>query len=134
MNGKNGEHEMSDYQIEVMVSILLRTGMLISAGVVFLGGVLFLLRHGGEQVNVSKFVGQPSIDRRIPEILEGALSLRPRSIIQFGILLLILTPVARVALCIIGFAAERDSRYVLITIIVLAVLLYSLIAGAAGLA
>jgi uncharacterized membrane protein len=131
-NGENGEHKVTDYQIEVLVSILLRTGMLIAASVVFVGGVLFLVKHGGEQINVSKFVGQPSIDRRVPEILEGALSLRARSIIQLGILLLILTPVARVALCIIGFAAERDYRYVLITIIVLAVLLYSLISGAAA--
>ncbi|HEX4749532.1 MAG TPA: DUF1634 domain-containing protein [Bryobacteraceae bacterium] len=124
------EKKMTDVQIELMVSVLLRAGVLISAAVVFVGGTLFLLGHGSETINVSKFVGQPSIDRRIPEILEGALSGRARSIIQLGILLLILTPVARVVLSIIGFAAEKDSKYVVVTVIVLAVLLYSLIGGA----
>jgi uncharacterized membrane protein len=127
----NGEKKMTDFQIELMVSVLLRAGVLISAAVVIVGGMLFLLRHGKETINVSRFVGQPSIDRRIPEILEGALSGRARSIIQLGILLLILTPVARVVLSVIGFAAEKDSTYVTITLIVLAVLLYSLITGAA---
>ena len=52
--------------------------------------------------------------------------------IQLGILLLIATPIARVALSLIGFAVERDRKYMLITAIVLAVLLYSLITGGAG--
>ena len=47
-----------------------------------------------------------------------------------GVLLLIATPVARVALSLVGFALERDWHYVLITAIVLAILLYSLIIGA----
>jgi uncharacterized membrane protein len=47
-------------------------------------------------------------------------------------LLLIATPVARVAFSLFGFAAERDRTYVIVTTIVLAVLLYSLIGGAAS--
>jgi uncharacterized membrane protein len=48
------------------------------------------------------------------------------------VLLLVATPVARVAFSIVGFALERDRLYVVITTIVLAILLYSLIAGVAG--
>jgi uncharacterized membrane protein len=42
------------------------------------------------------------------------------------LLLLILTPVARVAFSVAAFALERDWTYVAITLIVLAVLIYSL--------
>lgn len=129
-----GERKMTDFQIELMVSVLLRAGVFIAASVVLAGGIYFLIRHGMEPVNLSKFAGEPSIDRHIPEIIIGAFSGRARSIIQLGILLLIATPIARVALCLWGFGEERDHKYVVITAIVLAVLLYSLISGAAGLA
>jgi uncharacterized membrane protein len=43
-----------------------------------------------------------------------------------GLLLLIATPVARVAFSVIGFALEKDWMYVVITLIVLALLIYSL--------
>jgi uncharacterized membrane protein len=43
------------------------------------------------------------------------------------LLLLIATPVARVMFAVVGFAMERDPLYVLLTLIVLAVLLYSLL-------
>ena len=123
---------ISDLDIERMVSVLLRTGVLISGAVVLAGGVFFLSGHGSEPISVSKFVGQPNIDRYAPEVLRGAFSGRARSIIQLGILLLIATPIARVALSLVGFARERDGKYMIITAIVLAVLLYSLISGAAG--
>ena len=58
------------------------------------------------------------------------LKLRGRGIIQLGLLLLIATPVARVALSIFGFAKERDRMYVVFTLIVFSILLYSLIGSA----
>jgi uncharacterized membrane protein len=44
-----------------------------------------------------------------------------------GLLLLIATPVARVALLAVAFAVQRDRLYVVVTLIVLAVLLASLV-------
>ena len=124
--------KMNDERIELMVSKLLRIGVLTAGIIVFLGGVYYLARHGAEVPHYSEFQGQPSIDRILPQIVAGAISLRARSIIQFGLLILIATPIARVILCMVGFALERDRRYVFITSIVLAVLLFSLITGAAG--
>jgi uncharacterized membrane protein len=49
-----------------------------------------------------------------------------RAIIQLGLLLLIATPVARVAFSAVAFAIEHDYMYVVITLIVLAILSYSL--------
>jgi uncharacterized membrane protein len=79
-----------------------------------------------------KFHVQPAHDRLVHEIIAGAFALRSRSIIQLGVLLLIATPIVRVAFSIVGFALEGDRLYVVITSVVLAILLYSLIAGAAG--
>lgn len=123
--------KISDIAIERMVSIVLRTGVLLSALVVLAGGLYYLARHGNEIADYRTFRGQPSIDRVIAEIARGAIDLRARSIMQMGVLLLIATPIARVACCLLGFALERDGKYVAITAIVLAVLFYSLISGAA---
>jgi uncharacterized membrane protein len=124
--------KITDSNIEQVVSILLRTGVLISGLIVFSGGVYFLLRHSSEEVDFSQFHGEASIDRLVPEIVSGAIHLRARSIIQLGILALIATPILRVAISLAGFVFERDRNYVLITAIVLAILLYSLISGATG--
>jgi uncharacterized membrane protein len=124
--------KITDRGIEQIVSVILRSGVLISGAVVFLGGSFFLARHGGERVNYHSFHAQPVSDRLVHGIIAGAVARRARSIIQLGVLLLVATPIARVAFSIVGFALERDRLYVAITTIVLAILLYSLFAGAAG--
>ncbi len=120
----------TDATIERMVSVLLRSGVVVSAVVVSAGGVYYLARHGHEYADHHTFHGEPSIDRVVGQIIAGAITLRPRSIIQLGLLLLIATPIARVAFSLVAFALERDRTYVVITAIVLTVLLYSLISGA----
>ena len=105
---------------------------MISGLIVLLGGIYFLTRHGREPANYHVFKAQTFAGHYIPEILRGALQFQGRSIIQLGVLCLIATPIVRVIVSLIGFALERDRTYVLITSIVLAVLLYSLISGAAG--
>jgi uncharacterized membrane protein len=57
-------------------------------------------------------------------------ALHSRAVIQLGLLLLIATPIARVAFALFGFAEERDWMYVSFTAIVLAILLYSLVGSA----
>jgi uncharacterized membrane protein len=121
--------KMTDENIERMVSVLLRTGVLIAGVVVFGGGILYLLRHGRELAYHHTFHGQPAIDRVVVQIFTGAVALRARSIIQLGVLALIATPILRVAFSLVGFALERDRTYVIVTAIVLCVLLYSLISG-----
>lgn len=122
---------ISDRTIEEFVSVVLRGGVLLSAAVVLAGGVYELVAHGSAAADYHTFRGTPGIDRAPGEILRGAIELRARSIVLAGILLLIATPIARVAVSLVGFALERDGKYVAITGIVLAVLLYSVISGAA---
>ncbi|HLH04258.1 MAG TPA: DUF1634 domain-containing protein [Bryobacteraceae bacterium] len=121
---------ITDRSIERTVSVLLLWGVILSGTITLLGGAIFLAHHWREPVSYQQFHSQPRIDRIIPEIFSGALHLRGRSVIQFGLLLLIATPVARVAWSLVGFALERDRKFVIITTIVLLVLLYSLISGA----
>jgi uncharacterized membrane protein len=111
----------------VIVANLLRTGVLTSAAVVLGGGILYVLRHGAEQPAYHAFHGEPLEYRSVEAILHGAFSGSARAIIQLGLLLLIATPVARVAISIAGFALEKDRTYVWITCLVLAILLFSLI-------
>jgi uncharacterized membrane protein len=59
-------------------------------------------------------------------VLGSALAFRGRGIIQLGLLLLIATPVARVAFSILGFAKEGDRMYAIVATIVLLILLYSI--------
>jgi uncharacterized membrane protein len=119
-----------DEDIETIVSVLLRTGVVAAGAIVLAGGVLFLVRHGNEPALHSNFHGQPAMDCHVRGIFAGVRELRARSVIQLGVLVLIATPIARVAFSLVGFALERDRTYVVVTLIVLCVLMYSLMSGA----
>jgi uncharacterized membrane protein len=110
-----------------MVGNLLRTGVSLAAAVVLFGGVIYLVRHGRSPADYRVFQGEPTDLKSLGGIVREAIGFRGRGIIQFGLLLLIATPVARVALAIWGFAAEHDRLYMIFTAIVLIVLLYSLL-------
>jgi uncharacterized membrane protein len=121
-----------DRRMEIILGNLLRTGVLLSAAVVFWGGCIYLSRHAHEPANYRVFAGEPSEFRSIPGVIRSVMNGRGRGWIQLGLLLLIATPIARVAFSIAGFALERDRLYVVFTLIVLAVLLYSLLGSGIG--
>lgn len=120
---------MTDSKLEQMIAVLLRTGVLVAGSVVLIGGFYYLARHGGEVANYHSFVPQPPEDSFVHRIVVGALTRRARSVIQLGVLLLIATPILRVALAVVGFAMEKDRQYVVIASIVLGVLIYSFLSG-----
>jgi uncharacterized membrane protein len=117
----------TDKTIEEIVGNLLRVGVSISAFVVSVGAVIYLARHGRAPADYRVFRGEPTDLKSLSGIVREAYGLRARGIIQFGLLLLIATPVVRVAFSIWGFAAEEDRMYMIFTGIVLVVLLYSLL-------
>ena len=120
----NAERES---RMEARVGMLLRVGVLSSAAVILLGGVIFLLHHGRSVVDFTVFRGTPEELRRPGSILLRALHGDDLAIIQCGVLMLIATPVARVAFSIFVFLEEHDFLYVTIAVLVLLILLYSLI-------
>jgi uncharacterized membrane protein len=119
----------SDQQVEEIVGNLLRVGVILAAVVVLSGGILYLFRYGHTLPDYQVFRGEPADLRSVSGIMSAALSLRRRGVIQLGLLLLIATPVARVAFSVVAFALEHDRTYVIVTLIVLAILLYSIAGG-----
>ena len=117
----------TDRRIELSVGRLLTGGVLASAALVFAGGILFLARHGREPMDYSVFRGTRPEMRHLGGIVRSALSPSGRGLVQAGLLVLIATPVARVAFSLVGFALERDRIYVVVTAMVLGILLYSLL-------
>jgi uncharacterized membrane protein len=95
-------------------------GVLLAAGFVLLGGILFVVQHGGERPDYSHFGGEPDDLKRVSGVMRGALAFRPRGLI------LLATPVVRVAVSLVNFLRERDRLYATLTAIVLLILLFSL--------
>lgn len=120
----------SEERFEQFLGNLLRGGVLLAAAVVLFGGIVYLIQNSGMVPNLRVFKGEPSDLRHPTEIVVNAMHLDGRDVIQLGLLLLIATPVARVFFSVIGFLRERDFVYVIVTLIVLTVLLFSLFFGA----
>ncbi|MBD2519727.1 DUF1634 domain-containing protein [Nostoc sp. FACHB-973] len=120
------KRNFSERQFEILVGNLLRYGVIIATVIVFIGGVFYLIRHGSEAPNYQIFHGEPPYFRSPEGVATAAFSDRRRGIIQLGLLLLIITPVARVAFSLFAFMRQRDTTYIIVTLIVLAGLLISL--------
>jgi uncharacterized membrane protein len=114
----------ADLKMELAISRMLRAGVSLAAVVVFIGGLLYVLQAHGVAPDYRNFHGIANPADRIPPLLV-AHHLDSRNIIRLGILLLIATPIMRVAYCVYSFAAQKDKIYVVVSSIVLSVLLYS---------
>lgn len=121
---------ITDEQMEQIIGNLLRAGVVLAAVVVLMGGIIFLSRHASAYPEYSVFRGVPASLRNIRGIVHLALNLRGQGIIQLGLLILIATPVARVLLSLLAFVLQRDRTYIIITLIVFLILIFSLFGGA----
>lgn len=124
------QHGPTDERVDQIIGNLLRIGVIASALVVAWGGLLYLINDGRHPApRLHEFHAQPEKLRNPLAIYRRAMALDPRGLIMLGLLLLIATPVARVLFSVVAFMLQRDQLYVLFTLIVLAVLLYSLFSG-----
>jgi uncharacterized membrane protein len=121
--------QRADEKVEQLLGNLLRYGVLFAALVGFLGGVLYLVQHGGASADHRVFRGEPPELRSVQGVVAAALQGRGDALIQLGLLCLIATPIARVLMSLFAFLRQRDWTYVVITAIVLSVLGYSLFVG-----
>jgi len=122
------ESRWTDHEVEQIVGRLLQLGVLIATVVVLLGAVMLIATHGGDVMNFRVFRGESSTLRSVSAAVRGAFSMDPRGMVQLGLVLLIATPVARVALTLVAFVLQRDRLYVVLTAIVLVLLLFGLFA------
>ncbi len=104
-----------------IIGWVLQWGVILSAAVIFIGLLLLSLEP-------NKFASQKldQFPQTFGQVWAGLLILRPQAVITLGLLLLIATPVIRVAVSIVAFAAEHDRRFVVITLGVLLILLFSI--------
>jgi uncharacterized membrane protein len=116
----------TEERLDTAVSLVLRVGVNLAAGIVLLGAIVFLWRHGHELPQYAVFRGEPTDLRTIGGIFRDAAALSGRGLMQLGLLVLMATPVARVALSLVVFAIQRDRTYVVVTLLVLLLLLLSL--------
>jgi uncharacterized membrane protein len=111
-----------DDSLERAIGTLLQTGVLIAAVIVLAGGIWRLAVSGGATPHYEKFRGEPVEFRSAGAIVAGVASGDPLSVIQFGLLMLIATPIVRVAYATVAFARRRDRIYTVFGLFVLIVL------------
>jgi len=120
---------ISDEQVDTTIGTLLRVGVIAASAVVFLGAIIYLVRHGAQPPQISTFHGEPAQYKSLRGIIVSAFSFHGSGIIMLGLLLLVLTPITRVLFSAVAFVLQRDRLYVVVTLIVLAVLIVNLARG-----
>lgn len=125
------DERWTDHRVEQLIGRLLQLGVAVATVIVVAGAVGVLARHGSAPIDFGAFRGERSPWRSVGAILGGVARRDATAIVQLGLVLLIATPVARVALTLLAFLAQKDRLYVALTSVVLALLLYGLIWGQA---
>lgn len=117
----------NEQKLEYLVSSLLKYGVFLASTIVLIGGTLYLIRHGAESANYKVFRGEPDFLRSPVGVVKAVFCGSHLGMIQFGLLVLIATPVIRVAFSLLTFLWQRDFTYIIVTLLVMTGLIYSLI-------
>lgn len=123
---KQPADKWGDTDMELLLSKLLRYGVLVASAIVVAGCIVFLVKYGNTAPEYGKFTGEPEQFKNVFDIVSSTLSMSGRGLIEFGLLVLISIPVLRVGFSVVSFAIEKDKTYVYITLVVLVLLLFSL--------
>ena len=123
-------------EVEIWISNLLRTGVILSLLLVVAGTILSFVHHpsylhsGRDLAHLTR--PGAAFPHSIPDLRQSLLTFRGRGVVTLGLLVLIATPVMRVAVSILAFRHDRDRPFVLITTVVLLLLILSFVLGKAG--
>lgn len=128
--------------VELIISWLLRIGVWSSVAIIIAGLILLVVkdhtallheRSGGlEGLLRQGPPGEPQPFTLYTDVLASVRRGEPYGVITLGLLILLLTPVLRVAVSIVAFLIERDWLYTAITTAVLCLLLAGIALGKAG--
>ncbi|WP_413513665.1 DUF1634 domain-containing protein [Myroides odoratus] len=122
--------KFTDKQLQSVIGNVLRYGVLSALTVTILGGIILLLKDSQQTVSFSTFVEKDqNLFVVFKTILSGIKEWNGESIIFLGVLLLFLTPALRLVLSLFSFFLEKDTLYVIITLIVISVIILSLSFG-----
>ncbi len=115
-----------DHRLEQLLGRVLQAGVLVSAAVVALGGILFLPTHAHWIPSFSVFAGARGELRSVPGIVREVFGLQADALVQLGFVLLIATPLLRVVFSLFGFVQRKDWFYTVVSLIVTGVLVAGL--------
>ena len=121
---------------EILISTLLRTGVVTSLAIVILGTVVSFVHHP-DYLDSPPALGRltrpgAAFPHTLRDVARGARHFQGQAIVVVGLLLLVATPVLRVAVSVLAFVRQRDGTFVLITAVVLGLLLLSFVLGQAA--
>ncbi len=126
---------MTVERIENLISHVLRIGVVVSLLVIVTGTVISFVHHPGYLWSAPMLgpLTHPVGDSlpTVHSVLAGVLTGRGQAMVMLGLMLLIATPVLRVAVSVVVFLVQRDLIFVATTLVVLAALLFSFWIGKA---
>lgn len=115
---------ISSNKMQANLAIILLLGTLIATVLVLIGGSIFLWHHGQEVLQL-KLLGTSHFNINIRHL---DFSYSPLFLIVLGLLALVATQILRVLLLVFYYGSIRDYKFMVISLFVLFVLLYSFIA------
>ncbi len=115
--------------MDTAITILLRVGVVLSVTIIIAGTAITFVHHSDY---FSSSPGATHFPNTISEVVMGVRGGSGPAIMMAGLLVLIATPVARVALSIVIFVIERDRIYAAITTGVFIILMIAFAVGRAS--
>lgn len=120
--------ETGSNSMELWVSYTLRIGVSLAGLVILFGVILYVIQGSSgaghlQSLDDLKPGKNNTIDVSWSSIGKGLKDFESIAIIQLGLLILLLTPVTRVALTLLLFLRTRDRIFAIITAVVLTILL-----------
>jgi uncharacterized membrane protein len=130
------DHPERAGRTELAISYLLRIGVMVSLLIVVAGTILTFVHHPDYLRSSAPYtrLTSPRISPfgSLRDVVDGLRHLKGQAVVALGLLVLVATPVLRVAASIALFVGQRDRRFVTITTLVLALLVTSFLLGKAG--
>jgi uncharacterized membrane protein len=121
------------HKMEIVVSWVLRVGVVLSVAIVLAGLGLIFAHHPGylrlsHGVRYQRLT-QPStpFPHSFSQMVSALRAGEGRGVVVLGLIVLLATPILRVAVGVVGFALERDLKMTLACTFVLCVLIFSLL-------
>lgn len=124
--------KIKDSDIELAISKVLRYGVYLALFFAIIGGIVYVYRHGSEQVG-TQYAHYVEKDEDffdyVHNMFTGIFNGKGRDVITLGIIILLATPTVRILFSLLGYALEKDKMYMVITLIVLAIISVSVMGG-----
>ena len=127
-----GALEEGDASPELLISHLLRSGVVLSLTLVTFGMALTFFHHPAYFSSARALQRLTAPERgphTLADVRAGVMNARGQAFVMAGLLVLMATPVLRVALSLLVFGRQRDRAFVAVTSVVLSLLLLSFLTG-----